>query len=218
VQRWVDEYVDLSRLTLYAIPTVLPLSIPCAITFAVLGGAAGERLTRKLRVAIMATAIACSILMFSDLAWVIPESNQAFRTIVFDAMLARYGDSGDSVRQPPVRGAREMSMSELRRQMVLRPNERRRLEFTYHQRWSLSMAPLMLAAFALVLVRFVRQRPARVAFGFGRCLGYWFLLQTAQQAVRIGGSVMLAAWSPNVIIALFIIALSWPLRRLSPAS
>jgi len=215
MDRYSDMRVDGALLTIYIIPSILPLTTAWAalLTIACSGR---ERLTRKLTAAVLAAAFACSIAMFADLAWLVPDSNQAFREAVFNAVASR----GELVfGPPPVRGDREMSMGELRRQMVLQPERARHLAFTYHTRWSMSAAPLILAGFALLLVRSIKRRAASVAIACVLCVGYWVVQLFAQAAMKGGYPVVLSAWLPNLVVldlCLLAAALTTVRRRTRP--
>ena len=218
LQRYSDMHLDDALLTLYMIPSTLPLTTAWAAILAIAYG--GRDLTRKLTSAVLAAAFVCSIAMFADLAWVVPDSNQAFREVVFNAVAWR-GEPWFG--QPLTRGANEMSMSELRRQVTLQPDRARHLAFTYHARWAMSAAPMILAGFALLLVRSIKRRAATVMIACVLCVGYWVALRWSQAAMRGGYPVVLAAWLPNLVVldfSLLAVALVAVRRRthLSPRS
>jgi lipopolysaccharide export system permease LptF/LptG-like protein len=191
--------VDGTRLTIYLIPSILPLSTAWAVVLAIVCSGR-ERLTRKLTAAVLATAFACSIAMFANLAWLVPESNQAFRKVVRNALVSR----GELVfRQPLARGDNEMSMSELRRQIALQPGRARQLTFTYHSRWSLAFAPLVLAGLAVLLVRSIKRTAIRAMVACALCAGHWVALLSSRAAMTGGYPVPLAAWLPNLILVDF---------------
>jgi hypothetical protein len=195
LHRW-DRGADLLLFTIYLIPSILPLTTAWAAILAIACGSR-ERLTRKLTGAVLAAALACSMAMFADLAWVIPDSNQAFREVLFRQLVS----SGELVfGSPPARGENEMSLSDLRRQIHLEPERARNLTFTYHSRWALSAAPLILAGFALLLVRSIKRRPATVTIACALCVGYWVALRWVQAAMSGGYPVVLSAWLPNLVV------------------
>src|SRR6185436_111115 len=128
-------------------------------------------------VVVLAGALACSFALFADMTWIGPDANQAYRESAFGG--------------PVARGDREMGMSDLRRQMTIRPSEVRRFQMTYHMRWSLSAAPLAMAGLALAMLRWQR-RTRRVLTVAGICFGYYVLLMGAQE---------MAIWTMLPVIA-----------------
>jgi len=192
--RYSDVHVDLALLTIYLIPSILPLSTASAALLAIVCGGR-ERLTRKLTAAVLTAGFVCSIVMFADMAWVVPDSNQAFRELIFSEIRAREGLG------PLVRGDNEMSMSELRQQIVLEPDNARRhaFAFTYHARWSLAFGPLVLAGLALLLMASMRRTAPRAVVACALCVGYWLAFLSSRGAMRAGFPVVLAAWLPNLI-------------------
>jgi len=199
VLRYRDISDDVFLLTIYLIPSILPLSTALAGTLAIACGRR-ERLTRKLAAAILAAAFACSVAMFADLAWIVPDSNQAFREVA----LRRFASRGDfAFAQPLARGDNEMSLSELRRQIALQPDRARRLAFTYHLRWSLAFAPVVLAGLAVLLVRSIKRTATRTTTACALCLGYWVVLGWSRAAMSGGHPVVLSAWLPNLVYFVF---------------
>src|SRR5262249_9174036 len=119
--------------------------------------------------------------------------------------------------RPVARGDREMSLSELRQQISLRPDQQRRLAMTFHTRFSISTAPIMLATLGLVMVRSHRRKWVVVLIGSGVCLVYWVLLLVAEHAgIYTMLPVFILAWLPNIACALLASGLAW--RGLRPAS
>ena len=188
--------VDGTLLTIYVIPSILPLTTAWAVMLAIAWGGR-ERLTRRLTAAVLATAFACSVAMFANLAWLVPESNQAFRRVVRSALVSRV------FSQPLARGDNEMSMSELRRQIALQPDRARHLTFTYHSRWSLAFAPLVLAGLAVLLVRSIKRSAVRAMIAGALCVGHWVVLLVSRAAMTGGYPVALAAWLPNLVFVDF---------------
>jgi lipopolysaccharide export LptBFGC system permease protein LptF len=218
MQHWLDE-VDAAWLTIYVIPSALTLSIPFAIALAIAAGVDRGRVTRKCILALLVAAFACAVVMFADVAWIVPDSNQAFSETVFQNVESRALFRGELVSGKPARGPREMSLSELRRQISLRPDQQRRLAMTYHMRFSISAAPLILATLALAMAVRTRRmtRRAVVLTAFGLCIAYWMLLMEASRAeVWTMLPVPIIAWSPNIACAL--LAASLAARGFRPAS
>jgi hypothetical protein len=92
----------------YLVPSMLTVSLP----FGTLLGAAwslhGGGRTRKMGAAIVAAAILCAIAMFANIAWVVPDANQAFRQRAFALV------QGRETVAPVARGLHELSMPALR--------------------------------------------------------------------------------------------------------
>src|SRR5262245_5546472 len=76
-------------LALYLVPSAFPVSLAVGVTFAVVCGLGRERLTRHRVAATMCAAVVCAMAMFANLAWVVPDSNQAYRELVFGGPVAR---------------------------------------------------------------------------------------------------------------------------------
>ncbi|HKE84807.1 MAG TPA: LptF/LptG family permease [Vicinamibacterales bacterium] len=185
---------------LYLLPATLPLSVAAGVTFAVLWALRTERLTARIVGAMLAVALLCSVAMFVDVAWVVPESNQAYRELW--------------AGKPVARGDHEMSLSELRRQIALRPDKKRRLALTYHQRWSISAAPLVLTTLGLAMVRFHCRKRTTLLLAGGICLTYWMMLFAATDAgIWTMMPVPIVAWSPNIASALLASGLAWRTRN-----
>ena len=215
MQHWLDE-VEAAWLTIYVIPSTLTLSIPFATALAIAAGIDRERVTQKCILALLVAALACSVVMFADIAWVVPDSNQAFRETAFHGFESRARLHSERVSgKSPARGEREMSLSELRRQISLRPDQQRRLAMTYHMRFSISAAPLILATLALAMAVRTRRmtRRAVVPIAFGLCIAYLMLLMEANRAgIWTMWPVPLVAWSPNIACALLASGLAWRTR------
>jgi len=191
-----DIKVDGALLTIYLIPSILPMATAWAAILAVVCGGR-ERLTKKLTAAVLAASFVCSVAMFADLAWVVPDSNQAFREVVRSALASR-GELAFS--QPLTRGDNEMGMSELRQQMARHPGNARRYAFTYHSRWSLSFAPLFLAGLALLFTRTIKSTAIRAIIACALCVNHWVVLLSSRAAMTGGYPVVLAAWLPNLVL------------------
>jgi lipopolysaccharide export system permease LptF/LptG-like protein len=184
-------------LTIYLTPSVLPLTVAIGATFAIICGLGDARLTRTEIAAVLTGASVCSILMFANMALVVPDSNQAFREEVFGRPLAR--------------GDRELRLGELREQISLRPDEGRRFSVTYHMKSSLAAASIVLTALVLRLPRpWRRSRNRQVVNATIICVCYYLLLISAEQAgIWTMWPVALVAWSPNIACALLTIALAF---------
>jgi lipopolysaccharide export LptBFGC system permease protein LptF len=201
------QYDHASRvlLTLYVVPSLLPLTAAIGVAFAALCALDRERLTRRVVMSFVAGSLACSLLMLANVVWVMPDSNQAYRETAFG--------------RPLLRGDREMSMSELKRLGTLRPDEARRFEITYHTRGAIAAAPLALMAASLLLVPARRKRPVTGApTAVLLCLAYWFLLVVANLlGVWTMIPPLLIVWTPNIAFAIVAAGLAWRRRQTGAA-
>ncbi len=187
------------RLMTYLLPMTLPLSLPVGLAFGAALGAHGRTPSRRLIGAIMLVALATATASMATMAWVIPASNQSYRTEI--------------MRQPVPKGVRELSFGELKHELatadVARSN---RLLFEFHKRVSLAGAPVTFAALALVLV--IRRRlwrTAAIAAIVAGSFGYYVALWLAQSLSK--GEVLsppFAAWMPQIALLLTTIVVGVP--------
>ena len=178
---------------LMVVPQALPLAIPIGVIFGVAMGVAGHAVTLQVKRAIVGVSVLGAIVSFSNMAWLMPAANQAFRQTVF----AERGGQGTVVK-----GAAEMSLSELRRagghhRGGDRMSWRARLNWMYHLRFSLAFAGPLLAMLAFALIE---RRAARWLM-ISTCLVYYGLLVTGEAIVYGGATPWLGAWLANGVIA-----------------
>jgi hypothetical protein len=194
------------RLMTYLLPMTLPLSLPIGLAFGAALGAHGRRPSRRLVGAIMLVALATAAGSLATMAWVIPASNQSYRVAL--------------VRQPLLKGDREMSFIELRRALATADVDRSKvLRFEFHKRVSISGAPVTFAALALVLV--MRQRLPRmlsIAAIVAGSFGYYVALWLANGFNRDGVlSPQFNAWMPQIALVLATVLAALPVGRLKAA-
>jgi lipopolysaccharide export LptBFGC system permease protein LptF len=141
------------------------------------------------------------------LLWIVPMANQEFRQLVF-------GRDGATVWK----GINELTLGELSQQI---DSDRRsglwvgHLLVSYHMRWALSCATLVLALFALSVTRHLVARWTVALAAFGICLGYYALLWAGRgAAVQDALPAFAGAWLPNVVLAI----VSVTLLKLTPPS
>jgi hypothetical protein len=191
------------RLTLYAVPQLLPTSIFIGITYGILLGLEDRTVSRKAGGLVMLLALAASVVSFALMGWIIPGRDQAFRV----AVAATLGV------EPPARSANELTLGELGRllepgthepMLLARPHNIRSVELSYYTRWALSLGPFVLALFALTLngrTRFAHRAPGFVAstivFGY---IVLWFVAQFVTIDRRV--PVAAAVWIPNAVFLL----------------
>jgi hypothetical protein len=194
---FVNPYASRTLLTIYLIPSVLPLTVSIGVTFAIVCGLGTRRLTDMLSAAALAVAAVSSILMLVNVTWIVPDSNQAYRELVYGG--------------PVARGDHELTSSELQRRIELRPDEKRRFEISYYQRGAIAAAPVILGMSALAAIRQWRRNTAlrRLLTATGMCLAYYLLLIAAEEAsVWTMWPAALIMWSPNIACALLAGALA----------
>jgi hypothetical protein len=187
------------ELALYLVPQAFPIALPIGLFVALLYGFGSGALSLRLRMLVTAFAIICSIASFIALAWVVPVSNQAFR-------VAAARDS----RIP--KGLPELTLGELRNSIKL--DERRgrdvsRIRMTYHARWALAAAPMVMAGWALLLIARLptRSRWLLRIIAIASCVAYASLMSTGRNAVfRETLPPIAGAWLPNAaFVAAFVL-------------
>ena len=188
------------RLFIYLMPQALGVAIPVGCMVGVLYGLRGTGLSRRVVAIIFTFAVVASLAEFTTMAWAIPAGNQAFRTIV----LASDG-------YEPIKGDNELTIGELNRRIDSyrgTPMEGsslvRRLKYTYHQRWALVGATLVLAMFgAATATRLSSRRLWPFVISPIGLFGYYVLLFLGRAAALNGTMpILAAAWLPNAAFAL----------------
>ena len=178
----------------YLIPQALPLSIPVGLMLGILWALGRKSASRIALVLVLVLALGGSLVSFVTLAWVMPNSNQAFRTAVAGF--------------PVAKGANELTIGELRQRIqtattlspasLSRPN----LALNYHRRWALGTAPFALAVFGVIFTRagkFGRMMP--FVLGPIVIFGYYFILYSARElGLDHAISPFAAAWAPNAVL------------------
>jgi lipopolysaccharide export LptBFGC system permease protein LptF len=186
--------LNLWALSLYLIPQALPLALPFAFSLGVLW-TFGERLgSADIRKLVMTLALILTAFSFANLGWIIPTSNQAFRTAIFGQAVAK--------------GTNELTLTELRRAVhdtgyaaavVPAQNGDRSVAFSYYMRWALVFTPLTFAMFVMSL------KKGSIARGILICLAFLVYYQLAYggRALALTGTlpILVAVWFPNVTLA-----------------
>jgi hypothetical protein len=195
---------------LYLIPQALPIAVPMGLTIAIVFGLRAS-LSARLAVWILSAAVACSAMSFLTLAWWAPASNQAFRTKIVG-------------REIP-KGENELRLGELGTRIdQIRAFDpaapARRLSVLYHTRWALSVTPLVLAVFALVITGHSRRTIVGRALGAMLSSGglLCLLIWTNSLAFRGGVPPLLGAWLPNITFLGVTAALTVRSRKHRPTS
>jgi lipopolysaccharide export LptBFGC system permease protein LptF len=197
-----------SRLTLmaYIVPQTLPIAVPLGLTLGILYGLRGRLVSRRSIGAVVAASIACSVILFVAMAWIIPSANQAFRVV--------------SGRINATAGPNELTLRELSQRIDASRSaglSTTQMGLNYHMRWALPCAALVLAFFALSLV--TRRSNGRVLLGvagIGALFGYYRLLFVGSKYALDGAlSSITAVWLPNIVVVAVSLALLMLLPRRS---
>jgi hypothetical protein len=178
----------------YLVPQALPIALPVGLFVGLIYGFRTRVMSLRPRTALIIAAVLCSMASLVALAWVVPVSNQAFRV---------------AARNDPFipKGLAELTLGELR--SVIDVN--RRAAMTYHSRWALSAAPIVLTAWAFLVVG---RLPTRGRWLLGivataSCVGYFLLMDAGRVAVGYERLPPIAgAWLPNAAIVAALILLA----------
>ncbi len=185
------------RFLAYMIPQALPIALPMGLTFGILRGLGSGVVSRRSTCAVLALAAIGSVASFVLLASIVPAASHAWR----DAYLGH--EAANFMKSPS-----QMTLGELSQQIdaykstaMAGSSVARDMSFTYHSRWALSCATLVLAVFALTVSR--RRRAGwLMSFipPFGVCFGYYAVLFYGRNAGLQGTlPIFTAAWLPNMV-------------------
>ena len=178
------------ELALYLVPQAFPIALPIGLLLGLLYGFRSSVLSLRPRALVTVVAIACSISSFVALAWIVPVSNQAFRVAV--------------LRDSTVpKGLPELTLGELRSSIDVGRRQGRdvsRIVMTYQSRWALAAAPIVMTAWAFLLIGRLPTRgrwlPGIVAVA--SCFGYAALMDGGRVAVSYKTlPPVAAAWLAN---------------------
>ena len=196
----------------YVVPSTLPLSVPLGLAVASAWMLHAAVRTRKAAATMLLTATLASAAMFVTLEWVIPDTNQAFRTLV----LAKF----DPPVASPTRGANELRLWELRERVREtrssgQESQARWLELSYYRRWSITAMPLAMVAL-MVALAFRRQWTRRGLTGvaFAIYLAHYTLLMSAFSLAELGvaGPIVMGWAGTFLCLAAALLTTSWPSR------
>jgi len=192
------------ELAFYLVPQALALSIPIGLTVGILWGLGCLCHSARTRTVVLLLALMTSALSLVMMAWVVPNSNQAFRVSMTGGPLPK--------------GLNELTIRELRRRLdtetlvapAAMPADSLSLSFTYHQRWALGSAPLVLALFAVAFAR--RRRWGRLIPLPAACLAIsaYYIIMYSARGLGLHGSVspFAAAWAPNAAFLMLSLAMT----------
>jgi hypothetical protein len=193
------------RMFVYLVPQAIVLAVPIGFTLGIFLGLRGRTLSARSTGTVLACAIFCSCACLATLARILPSANQKFREAVF-------GQTQGGV--PVMKGLNELTLGELSER--LRSSSRtglidwdpRVLAYSYHMRWALSCATLVLALFALAMVRRIVARWAVALAAVCACFGYYVLMWIGRAgALQEALPAFVGAWLPNAVFALVWLAL-----------
>jgi hypothetical protein len=209
---------------LYLLPQALVLALPMGFTVGLFYSMRGRIVSRRSRVAVLAGATILSLASLPMLAWIVPLANQEFRQVVFGHVS---GNDGAVV----MKGVNELTLSELserigayhrtgvvRRDGQVLDSDPRELAYSYHQRWALSCASVILAVFALSMTQRMVTGWVVGLGALGTLLSYYVLLWSGRAGVlQHSLPAFVGAWLPNALFALVCVAvMAAPSRRVPP--
>ncbi len=174
-------------------PMTLPIALPIGLTLGIAFGLGRGELSHSTRTIVLLSATVVTAISFASMAWVKPVANQSFRQSVFEAI----GGRGIVVK-----GLHEMSLSELQREMRMAPRgdaaeSPARAKWMYHLTFALPVAPLLLAALALLLIG----RGAQRAIVMALCIAYYAVAFAMEALVYQGLPPLAGAWLPDILFA-----------------
>lgn len=189
------------------VPQAVPLGIPMGIAIGIAFGLCARPAMNVVKVTVLGAAVASAV-SFGILAWVMPVANQTFR----DIAIRELADNGYQVTSEPQKGHNEMTLSELSREEASfaaagETRLPRQFAFTFHMRFALAAATLVLAA-VLLAVPF-NHRGLRGLVAFATFCFYWALIYIGEAlavysavAPDIGGTLppFVGAWLPNIVL------------------
>jgi len=197
----------------YMLPQTVPFAIPLGIPFAIVIGAKRRGISQGLRALVLLLAVLASVASFASLSWLLPAAGQAYRVAV--AQQASAGSRAVWIS----RGPNEMTLAELRDAVVVKRQQGElfalrnavwRLELTYHRRFALASAPLVLAIVALAVVhRLGDRQKLAIWVNCSAVTAYWLFMYAAE---RSHAAPAIVAWAPTVTI----LALTMAIARLVP--
>lgn len=189
----------------YLIPQALVLAVPMGLTVGVFYGLRGRIVSLRSRGVVLACAIVCSFACLLMLAWILPWANQEFRQVVF-----RHGSGQGGV---VAKGFNELTLRELSERMAsyrwtrIVDLDSRLLAYSYHQRWALSCATVVLAVFALSMAPRMVTGWAVGPGALGTLLIYYVILWSGRAGVlQLNLPAFVGAWLPNMLFALACVA------------
>ena len=186
----------------FLLPSTLVLTLPLGLMLGLAWTLHGAVRTRKVGVAALALAAACSVGMFVNVAWLTPEANQAFRQIA----AARFFHMDED--RPLARGPNELTLSVLRTRLQAArefglPQNERFFETLYYRKFATTVAALPMVGIVLVLAyrRRWERRGLTVAAAGVFVLFYAGFWSSAYTNAILGMPPIVAAWLGNGVCA-----------------
>ena len=189
-------HIDRAKLLFYLLPQALVVAVPIGIALGIQGALGGGTSARRTSGPILATALVCSVISLTSIAWIVPASNQAFRVTA----------AGRNVGK----GFAELTLGEIGQRIVRaeaqgdvngEPNSRQ-LSIAYHSRWAFSFATFVLTLFSLSIVR--RRSAGRTIVVVAACalyFAYYLGPSDVTELSRVGSLPAFAiAWFPNLVL------------------
>jgi lipopolysaccharide export system permease LptF/LptG-like protein len=180
----------------YVLPQAVPLAIAFGLPLGIVIALRGRPVTRRVVWPILAMAAACAAISFIVSGWVLPAANQAFRLLV-------------SGHPSLARGANELTLPELtarlawlRRRAAV--NDTLAFVFSYHARLAVSVAPVLMALFALSLRAATRRTAvpsAIIALALIAYVGYGAVVVIGPALSGGWPPVWAFIWFPNIVVA-----------------
>ena len=189
-------------LGIYLLPSTLALTLPFGLVLGTAWTLRGTARTGKLGVGAMVLAVACSLGMFVNIAWLTPEANQAFRQIA----VARFFHWDED--RPLTRGENELTLAVLRERIAVArqfglPQNARFFETLYHKKLAITAAavPMIGVLLALAFRRKWNGAPLIAAAIAVFALYYTGLWTSVYANAIFSAPPIVAAWLPNGLVA-----------------
>jgi hypothetical protein len=203
VTLFVEQLLPIPRTWLvYLVPSMLTVSLPLGTLLGAAWSLHGGARTRKMGAAIVAAAILCSIAMFANIAWVVPDSNQAFR----QRAIAR--EQGRKTVAPVARGLHELSMPALRTRIAEelnagRPHRARVAESVYYQRFAMAGATLPMHGVIVALALRRRWNRGRLIAAALVSFAVYYTALTGSRSLSEALAIepVVAAWAGPALLA-----------------
>ena len=190
-------------LLVYLAPSALVLAVPMGAIFGILLGLRGRVVSRQSTRGVLACATFSSLACLAMMAWIMPLANHEFRQLA----------SENDARRVVLKGINELTLGELSQRI---DSYRRTgtvtdlpdaysisgalLSYSYHMRWALSWATLVLALFALSVTQRIRAGWTSALAAFGACFSYYvFMWAGRAAALQETLPAVVGAWLPNVV-------------------
>jgi hypothetical protein len=176
-------------------PSVVPISLAAGLLLGIIWGMGRGPASWRSRAFLLLVAVLWSTVSFVMLAWVVPQTNQAYRVAVFGAPLPK--------------GAHELSIGELRRSIDgagrsvpadARPDDVRRLTLVYHGRSAIAAMPVAFALFGFALANRRWRRRLAPLVASGAAIAGYIVLQRAVTMSFANAPAAAVAWTPNLVL------------------